>query len=324
MPPSAAVLADLRLPLADGDRDVWAGFRHHSRTFSLAARLLPREVRLPVATLYLFCRAVDTVADERPAEVGRDAARAELDALEDALRRTLAGETVEGALWGRLARVHAAYGLPGVPLFQLIEGARWDLDGRTVHDEADLLRYCDLVGGTVGAMMLPFLTPPEADRDVLDADARALGVAMQLTNILRDVGEDRDRLGRLYLPATLLERFGLAALPPTPTAEYAALCEHLMTCAEVYFERGMAALPRLMPSVQGAIRAAAVLYREILNDVRAAGYDNLTRRAVVPLPRKLRLLVQDDYAARRDALVGRGDGWSAGRALYDVRGAIGG
>ncbi len=76
-----------------------------------------------------------------------------------------------------------------------------------MRDEADLLRYCELVGGTVGAMMLPFLTSPDTDRTALDADARALGVAMQLANILRDVGEDRRVLGRCYVPATLLARF---------------------------------------------------------------------------------------------------------------------
>ncbi len=95
-----------------------------------------------------------------------------------------------------------------------------------------------------------------------------------------------------------------------------------MGMAEAQFSRGLRATDRLAPAVQGAIHAAAVLYREILNEVRAAGYDNLTRRAVVPLARKLRLLVQDDYAARRDGLVGQGDG--SARPLYSVRGSIGG
>ncbi len=90
----------VRVDLPEADRAVWADFRQHSRTFSLAARLLPREVRLPVATLYLFCRAVDTVADERPAAVGVPAAQAELDALEAALLRTLDGDPPGGRLLG--------------------------------------------------------------------------------------------------------------------------------------------------------------------------------------------------------------------------------
>lgn len=292
-------------PLAADDRSVWNGFRHHSRTFSLAARLLPRDVQMPVATLYLYCRAVDTVADERLYAVGREAARRELDAAERALRATLAGCPPAQGFWERLARVHERFTLPETPFLELIEGAAWDIDGRGIDDEADLVRYSDLVGGSIGAMMLPFLTEPGTDRAALDAGARCLGIAMQITNILRDVGEDRRALGRVYVPARLLDAHGLtpAALDAdAPPPGYAALSEALMALAEQYFERGLASVDTLSPRVQPGIRAAARMYRDLLNEVRAAGYDNLTRRAVVPLSRKLRLLLQDDYATRKLAL----------------------
>ena len=291
----------------DDDRGVWAGFRHHSRTFSFATRLLPREVQLPIATLYLYCRAVDAIADERVLDVGPAAALDALAAAEDALGRTLAGAPPDDPLWQRLARVHDAYPLPEGPLRELVAGARWDLEGRPVRTDADLLAYSELVGGSVGAMMLPFLCEADADPAALVADARALGVAMQITNILRDVGEDARTLGRVYLPADALARAGLdvgtadpAALAADPA--YAAVCERLMGLAEDRFDRGLRAVDALAPRVQAGIRAAARAYREILNEVRAAGYDNLTRRAVVPLARKLRLVAGDDYAARRDAL----------------------
>ena len=302
------------MPAADGrpaalahDRDVWAGFRHHSRTFSFATRLLPREVQLPVATLYLYCRTVDAIADERVLDVGPEAALGELAAAEDALGRTLAGRPPADPLWQRLARVHEAYALPEGPLRELVDGARWDLTGRTVRTDADLLAYAELVGGSVGAMMLPFLVDADGDATALVPDARALGVAMQITNILRDVGEDARTLGRVYLPADALPD-GLAprvrAADPALAADpvYAALCERLMGLAEDRFDRGLRAVDALAPRVQAGIRAAARAYREILNEVRAAGYDNLTRRAVVPLARKLRLVAGDDYGPRRDAL----------------------
>ena len=300
-------------PLPGDDGAVWADFRQHSRTFSLAARLLPREVQQPVATLYLFCRAVDTVADERPAVIGTDAARRELDGLARDLDGALDGRPRPGdAFWRRFADVHARFRLDPAPLHELIDGARWDLDGRGIDDEGDFLRYCDLVGGTVGAMMLPFLADPGTDspgaRAALDADARALGVAMQITNIVRDVGEDARQRGRSYLPETLLARHGLAsgpratAIPKRPTAAYVAVCESLMDAADARFVRGTDAVSRLSPRVQGAIRAATRCYREILNEVRASGYDNLSRRAVVPLRRKLWLVAADDYADRRRAL----------------------
>ena len=296
----------------DEDRYLRRAFRHHSRTFSLATRLLPRAERLPVATLYLYCRTVDSLADERAVVIGRAAALAEVDALERALDRSLDGRPPGGPhalLWRRLAEVHAAYDLPARPLRQLLDGARWDLTGRAVETRADLLAYADLVAGSVGAAMLPFLARDRADRERLDGPARALGNAMQITNVLRDVGEDWRDLGRCYLPAEDLDRHGLDvgalvdAGPPVPAA-YGALCEALMAEAERLYDEGGRAIPRLRRRAQPGIRGAARMYREFLNGVRANGYDNLSRRAAVPLGRKLRVLVADDYAGRRDRLAG--------------------
>lgn len=286
------------------DQTVWDDFRAHSRTFSLATRLLPREVQLPVATLYLYCRTVDTVADVLAPAEGAEAARAELAEVEHALGRTLALDPPPGALWPRLARVHERFGLSEAALRELLDGARWDVDGRAVETDADLVRYSDLVGGCVGAMMLPFLAAPGQDRAALDGSARALGIGMQIANIVRDVGEDRDTLGRVYLPAARLRAHGvdLWALQ-APTPDYACLLEGVMGLAEGYFETGLGAIDGLLPRAQAAIRAAARMYREILNEVRAAGYDDLSRRAVVPARRKMALVVADDYAARRDALL---------------------
>src|SRR5690606_19208694 len=94
---------------AEEDRYLWRAFRHHARTFSLATRLLPRRVRLPVATLYLYCRTVDGIADERGIELGTDGALAELDAARARLACTLAGRPPSALLWRRLAEVHAVF-----------------------------------------------------------------------------------------------------------------------------------------------------------------------------------------------------------------------
>ena len=294
-------------PRRDEDRYLRRAFRHHSRTFSLATRLLPRPERLPVATLYLYCRTVDALADERALVIGAARALAEVDALEDALEATLDGRPPDALLWRRLGEVHAAYGLPARPLRQLLDGARWDLRGRPVETRADLLAYADLVAGSVGAAMLPFLVRTRADRERLEAPARALGNAMQITNILRDVGEDWRDLGRCYLPADELRQRGvdLASVvrdaPPVPDA-YAELVEALMAEAERLYDESAPAVAALRRRAQGGIRGAARMYREFLNGVRANGYDNLSRRAAVPLRRKLRLLVADDYAGRRARL----------------------
>lgn len=294
---------------ADEDRYLRRAFRHHARTFSLAARFLPRPVRLPIATLYLYCRTVDAIADERVLEVGADGARAELDRARRRLDDALEGRPTDDLLWRRLAEVHGTYGLLPRPLHQLLDGADWDLASRPVETSGDLLAYSDLVAGSVGAMMLPFLVAQRADVAALEAPARALGRAMQLTNVLRDVGEDARRLGRVYLPQEAMADHGLTpddllghALDGGPTAAYTALVESVAAQAEALYGEAEAGIEALPGSVRTGIRAAARMYREILNEVRAAGYDNLRRRAVVSLGRKLRVVVHDDYARRKARL----------------------
>ncbi|PSQ80263.1 MAG: squalene/phytoene synthase family protein [Bacteroidetes bacterium QS_8_68_15] len=294
------------------DRRLWEGFHHHSRTFSLAARLLPRRVRLPVATLYLFCRRVDTLADERAFAVGPAQALDELEAIEARLDAALHGRPPDDdLLWPRLAEVHERFGLAPGPLRELIDGARWDLNGRPVTDEDDLLDYSMLVGGSVGAMMLPFLAPDR--REQLDASARTLGVAMQITNIVRDVGEDLRERDRRYLPAAWLREAGLSesdlrAHLPTGTGVppgYPAVLERAMRLAEARYRRGLDGVGKLPTRMRLGIRSAARMYREIHNEVRANDYDDLSRRAYTSRGRKLRLVVQDDYSRRRERLLGR-------------------
>ncbi len=295
----------------DEDRYLRRAFRHHSRTFSLATRLLPRAERLPVAVLYLYCRTVDTLADERAEVIGAARALAEVDAMEASLDAALDGRPPSAGrnvlLWRRLAEVHAHYGLRPRPLRQLLDGARWDLRGRPIETRADLLAYSDLVAGSVGAAMLPFLVRQPSDLDRLDAPARALGNAMQITNILRDVGEDHRDLSRTYLPLADLDGYDLSLADPSvfQTAAYADLTESLMEDAEALYRQALDQIDGLRPAAQTGIRAAARMYREILNEVRAAGYDNLTRRAIVPLRRKLRLVIHDGYEARRRRLRAR-------------------
>ena len=285
------------------DRYLRAAFRTNARTFSLSALLLPPRTRLPVATLYLYCRTVDEIADRQP---GRAGAAEELDSVRAAVLATFAGRPPErdanDLLWRRLEEIRRSHRISVAPLLELIDGARWDVDGRPIRDVDDLLAYSELVAGSVGAMMLPLLVDDSARRVELEAPARALGRAMQITNILRDVGEDRSQLGRVYLPADMLARHGLAPddldRMPTNRGAYAALCEELMTLAEALYDEAIPGVDTLPWPQRGAVRAASRMYREILNEVRAVGYDNISRRAVVPFRRKLRAAV-GGYNARR-------------------------
>jgi phytoene synthase len=290
---------------ADEDQWIWESFRYHSRTFSLAAYLLPRSVQMSVATLYLFCRRVDSIADQRVLEVGRDRALEEVHEVRDRLDQTLAGHPpTNTVLWRRLAEVHEQSSLPREPLYELIDGAIWDLEDRPIVSKEDLIDYSNLVGGSVGAMMLPFLAS-SARHETLEPPARRLGIAMQITNIVRDVGEDIEELDRIYLPEQWLTRHDVPvdALRSARVAHgYPHLLEDAMSTAETYYQKsfeGVSALP-FRPRL--GIRAAARMYREIMNEVRANRYDNLTERAYVPLRRKLSLLVHDGYERRKRRL----------------------
>lgn len=290
---------------AAADRAIWQAFRHHSRTFSFAARLLPGRVQLPIATIYLFCRTIDTLADERVLDVGPAAALEELAAARAALKQTFAGLPPAEPLWQRLHEVHQQYQLDPAPFFELLAGAQWDLEGQTVQTEADLIHYANLVGGCVGAMMLPFLVAEAQHRAPLEKPARDLGIAMQITNIVRDVGEDRRRLDRVYVPSAWLADHGLARtqLDAPPIAQsYPGLLEQMMRCAEAYYDASLAGIEALPTQARLGIYSAARIYRDILNQVRANRYDNLSQRAFVPLRRKLRLVLHDDYAQRRARL----------------------
>jgi len=289
---------------ADEDQWIWKSFRYHSRTFSLATRFLPPTVQMPIATLYLFCRRVDTLADDRVLEIGAQDTLAELDELHRNLDATLAGNPPAAVMWRRLSEVHDEYSLSRAPLYELIDGARWDLEGRTVETLDDLVHYSNLVGGSVGAMMLPFLAD-SSQRANLDAPARKLGIAMQITNILRDVGEDARRLDRVYLPSTWLRKHNVSTDSlrdgQVPDA-YPELIESIMEEAEWRYRESFDAISALSWQCRTGIRGAARMYREIMNEVRANEYDNLNRRAYTSLGRKLALVFLDTYDRRKAKL----------------------
>lgn len=287
---------------AEEDDWLWASFRYHSRTFSTAAHLLPRRVQLPIAVLYLFCRKVDSIADHRVLEVGAAAALNEVHATWEALDATLAGHPPDTLLWRRLHEVHDTFGLHRTPLYELLEGAIWDLEGRSIHTLDDLVDYSNLVGGSVGAMMLPFLADAEA-YPRLETAARQMGIAMQITNIVRDVGEDLRHLDRVYLPAAWFESYGitpeLLVERNTLPEAYPHLLEQAMTAAETRYASSMKAIGALPWAVRTGIRAAARMYREIMNEVRVLGYDNIRHRAYVSTPRKLWCVCADTYTQRK-------------------------
>lgn len=295
---------------ANIDSEIWDSFKEYSKTFSAATRLLPKEVRLPVATLYSFCRRVDDIADDPTNNGDPASALKKLDYFEKSIRKIISDDLVpEGdSLWPRLHSINQQWRLSLVPFLELIDGARFDLRRETIESQEDLINYSNLVAGSIGAMMLPFLTTGGSavwDQigfdewcENLDQPSRDLGIAMQITNILRDVGEDYKILDRVYIPKELLEKHQIRIadlianqVPPA----YSRLMEELMELAERRYSTGLASINQLDLRVRPGIRSAAMMYREILNEIRKNDYDNLSKRAYTSKITKLRLSVFDSY-----------------------------
>jgi len=236
--------------------DAQAVTNQAARTFALATRLLPPEVRGDVYLLYLVMRTLDDLVDGR----ARDAE----ERLELVERWALTGRVAgrEAEILNELFRKHSGLSRPAVVDF--VEGMRQDLGRPTFVTEADVDLYGYRVAGTVGELMAGILgvRRPEAV-----FAARALGIAMQRTNILRDLDEDL-ATGRVYVAARTLESLGIEDLA---SDDRSALLRVGVALAERWYDIGIAGVEDLLRGRQ-AIRAAALMYREILRQIARDGW----------------------------------------------------
>jgi phytoene synthase len=270
-----------------------ATLRGGSRTFFAASLALPKSVRKPATGLYAFCRMADDAIDDG---ADRNAALADLHARLD---RIYAGAPRDQSADRAFADCVARFAIPKQFPLALLEGFAWDAAGRRYDNLSELTAYGVRVAGTVGAMMA--MVMKVRDRELV-ARACDLGVAMQLTNIARDVGEDA-RNGRLYLPRDWLHGAGLDAdewlSSPRFDARLAAVIERLLAAAEDLYARSDAGLANLPPACRPGMHAARLLYAEIGHEVARRGFDSVTQRAVVPWRRKARILADAVAAAKR-------------------------
>lgn len=263
-----------------------AALRNGSRTFLAASLLLPRRVREPACALYAFCRMADDAVD------GSSDARAAVARVRERLDRACQGRPQAAPADRALAAVVQRFAIPPLLLQALLEGFEWDALGRRYETLEDVLDYAARVAGTVGAMMALLMGARSAE-----AVARAcdLGVAMQLSNIARDVGEDA-RMGRLYLPGQWMREAGLDpnAWLRTPAFSPAlgTVVQRLLAAADGLYRRADAGIALLAPACRPGIHAARLLYAEIGHEVARRGLDSVSQRAVVAPARKARLLAR--------------------------------
>jgi len=269
----------------------------HSKSFSLAARLLPPEQARDAVVLYAYCRAVDDAIDLSPPDQHRQA----LDRLKRELEGVYAGQSQPEPVLDALTLVVRRHGIPREYPEELLLGMQMDIAGQRYATLQDLLLYCYRVAGTVGLMMCHVLgaSSPKARRH-----AAHLGIAMQLTNICRDVAEDARR-GRLYLPEQLLHAHG--SPPPDPVSRswsaaerqaVAAVTLELLDLANLYYTSGEAGLRYLARPAANSVMLARLVYAEIGAVVRRNNADVRAGRAYVRAPRKAFLLAQAWLATR--------------------------
>jgi len=243
-----------------------------SRSFFAASLLLPGRVRGPATALYAFCREADDAID-----LGDDPAAA-LTRLHQRLDAAYAGNPEQNPVDRAFAATVECFAIPRALPAALIEGLAWDAAGRRYQSFPELLDYCARVAGGVGVMMT--LIMGVRDPHAL-ARAADLGVAMQLTNIARDVGEDA-AAGRLFLPLDWLEDAGIDPSRLEFTPALAGVVRRLLGEAAALYARAAPGIAMLPLTCRTGIAAARRIYAAIGEKIALAGHDSITQRARVP------------------------------------------
>jgi phytoene synthase len=257
--------------------------RDEARNFSYGIRLLPQEKRRALSAVYAIARRIDDLGDgpftDEQKLAGLDRVRSSLTDL----------DAVDGdAVLVALRDVQRRFPVPMSAFDELVDGCRADVSVHRYATFSDLLGYCRCVAGSVGRLSLGIYAPrglgPGGDRASIEAAgpdsedtwvlADSLGVALQLTNILRDVREDR-LLGRVYLPAEDLDRFGCSldldaeGRLADPPSRFAALVRFEAERAEGWYQRGLRLLPRLDRRSAACTAAMAGIYHRLLGRIAA-------------------------------------------------------
>jgi len=290
--------------LSDADRAacrLWIA--HHSKSFYLSSLLLPQRVREASWALYAFCRRADDAVDEGEggsAAMGRvEALRARLDTVYGQGGRGVAEPGMSASLGNAIDRAYGhiaeRYQIPRALPESLLEGMEMDARGATYETHEQLLAYCFRVAATVGLMMTRVMG---YRGDVALLRAADLGVAMQLTNIARDVGEDARR-GRVYLPAALLDEVGadprrFTEGPADAGARRAVA--RLLEIAESHYRAADLGVPLLPRGCRLAIASSRGIYSAIGAAIADNGHDSISTRAYVPLAGKLWLVAKASAA----------------------------
>jgi phytoene synthase len=273
----------------------------HGRTYYLATLLLPRWKRRHVHALYGFVRYADEIVDNLDSTLDGAGQAAALRAWGERFFAGLRGAPCDDPVLPAVLHTVRAFDLDVADFEKFLDSMAMDLHTDGYRTYQDLLGYMEGSAAVIGTMMAPILE--SADPPATRTHARQLGLAFQLTNFIRDIGEDLER-GRVYLPAEDLARFGvgradLAAVEASPRV--AELLAFEVERARAHYRAAEPGIELLAPSSRPCIRVAFDLYGGILDEVERAGYQVLARRVRVPRHRRLGVAGRRLIAARAAA-----------------------
>ncbi|BAY45054.1 phytoene synthase [Kalymmatonema gypsitolerans NIES-4073] len=256
----------------------------HAKTFYLGTLLMPPAKRRAIWAIYAWCRRTDDLVDQYQA---KPTTLSTLAAWEEDLEAIFAGKPKDEPDLA-LADTLAHFPLDIQPFRDMIAGQRMDLERCRYEKFTDLHLYCYRVAGTVGLMSMAVMGVEKTGADV-SREAIALGIANQLTNILRDVGEDAGR-GRIYIPLQELAQFSYTEadlLQGVIDERWRQLMQWQIHRAKHFYTLAEQGIPALSRDARLPVFASLMLYRRILDVIESNGYDVFNRRAYVPMPRKL-------------------------------------
>lgn len=251
-------------------------------SFYYAFLFLPPAQRAAITAFYAFCREVDDVVDEVS---DPSVAQAKLAWWEREVHQAFAGQASHPALQALMPHVQT-FSITAEHLLAVVEGCRMDLSQSRYLDYAGLRHYCHLVAGVVGEVSARIFGPQDPR---VDAYAHTMGLAFQLTNIIRDVGEDALR-GRIYLPIDELQRFDVKAqdlLQRQHSPAFVALMQFQAQRAHALYDQALAELPSEHRRHQKPGLMMASIYRTLLHEIEASNFDVLKQRIALTPLRKL-------------------------------------
>ena len=269
---------------------------YYSKSFYFSTRMLPKERRWAAYALYGFCRHCDNLIDTPRQRTEIEIVR-EMQLLTEELQVAYNTGESQHPIIRAFILVAKAYGIPIEYPLDLLKGVAMDVQQTRYKTFDELSLFCYRVAAVVGLMMTHVLG--YKDERAFDY-AKQLGIAMQLTNILRDIKEDKD-MGRIYLPQKDLVRFGVAEqdiLEEKITPQLKALMKFQIQRADHYYTEAMPGISLLETESQYAIYSAAKIYRGILRKIEDQDYNPFLSRVFVPSSQKIGILLHEGLRAK--------------------------